>query len=144
MPPECSPPIIDVPAPLGPYEARTVLVLLSHGVKGAQGGSMKKVAQTAGRLGGRACFDAYLSFEEPSLSGAIAALAGAGGLRVIVIPMFLAAGRHLKQDVPEAIEKAVKENPGVRVDLTRHLGADQAVAELTLLRALEAEAGARF
>ena len=57
----------------------------------------------------------FLEFASPDLKSGLreAALnAGAGG-KVIVLPLFLGAGGHVKKDLPAAIDQARGQNPGV-------------------------------
>lgn len=48
---------------------------------------------------------AYMELSTPSLQDVIAESAARGTRRVTVVPLFLAAGRHLRKDVPAMIEE---------------------------------------
>ena len=47
---------------------------------------------------------AYMELSQPSLEDEIAAAAATGIQEIRVLPLFLAAGRHLRKDVPEMLD----------------------------------------
>lgn len=49
---------------------------------------------------------AFLERMSPDFDAAAATLAAAGARRVVVAPLFLAAGAHLRHDLPAMIERA--------------------------------------
>ena len=59
---------------------------------------------------------AFLELAKPTLSEAVADLAGKGVQRVIVTPYFLAMGRHLVEDLPRLLEAARAEHPDLIVE----------------------------
>lgn len=56
---------------------------------------------------------AYMELAEPSLKAMIATLVSEGFTRIEILPLFFAAGRHLRKDVPAMLEdiKAASEVP---------------------------------
>lgn len=70
---------------------------------------------------------AFLELAKPDIAEAIAAAICAGCGEIIVIPYFLAAGRHVQTDVPEIIEQCQKAHPEICIRLTPHLGASTAL-----------------
>lgn len=53
---------------------------------------------------------AYMELAEPSLDTIIARASRSGAREFTVVPLFLAAGRHLRKDVPAIIEKLATEH----------------------------------
>ncbi len=53
---------------------------------------------------------------------------------ILVLPYFLHMGNHLLQDVPEILDQARQKYPDLRLHLGRHLGADDALADLVYRR----------
>ena len=51
---------------------------------------------------------AFLEFMSPSLDEAAARLAGKGTETVVIVPLFLAQGAHLKRELPAMVEKIGK------------------------------------
>lgn len=78
---------------------------------------------------------AFLEFMDPSLADCGAALADEGFRHIVVLPMFIARGGHLKREVPEILAALKIRYPAVDFELAGAVGENQAV-----LRAM-AEAG---
>ncbi|MBN7769235.1 CbiX/SirB N-terminal domain-containing protein [Marinobacter daepoensis] len=64
---------------------------------------------------------AYMELAEPSLDTIIAQASRSGARRFTVVPLFLAAGRHLRKDVPAMIEKLEAEHQ-VSIRLAEPIG----------------------
>ena len=56
---------------------------------------------------------AFLELQAPDFAAAVAELAGAGAGQVTVLPMFLGAGKHARQDLPALVQAAQAAHPGV-------------------------------
>ncbi|HSM94241.1 MAG TPA: sirohydrochlorin chelatase [Anaeromyxobacteraceae bacterium] len=80
---------------------------------------------------------AYIELAAPLLADGLAALARRSD-RVTVLPLFLFAAGHVKEDVPEAIEEARRRFPSVRFETAAELGVDPAMVAIALDRAGEA------
>lgn len=64
---------------------------------------------------------AYMELATPSLETIVAQARQQGTVQFTVIPLFLAAGRHLRKDVPAMIEKLEAEH-GVNIRLADPVG----------------------
>lgn len=80
---------------------------------------------------------AFLELEQPDLAAAAADLAGKGASEITVVPLFLGAGRHARQDLPVLLEAARKAHPAVRFVLQPAVGEDSRVLDLLARIALE-------
>ncbi|HZX31246.1 MAG TPA: CbiX/SirB N-terminal domain-containing protein [Rhodocyclaceae bacterium] len=78
---------------------------------------------------------AFLEFMAPTLADCGAALAAQGFERIVVLPMFIAQGGHLKRDVPVLLADLQARYPATRFELAQAVGENEAV-----IRAM-AEAG---
>lgn len=78
--------------------------------------------RVAAALGEDAVRLAYLEHAQPPLDQAIAALYAGGARRVTVVPLFLAAGGHLKRDLPRMLEDITARHSGLSVHATPPLG----------------------
>ncbi|MGL4576596.1 MAG: sirohydrochlorin chelatase [Burkholderiaceae bacterium] len=67
---------------------------------------------------------AYLEFGQPALPQAIADAATLGLRAVRVVPVFLAAGKHLREDLPLLIDAARKQHPQLAITLAPPIGED--------------------
>ena len=60
---------------------------------------------------------AYMELSEPSLESTVAELAAQGTSRAEILPLFFAAGRHLRLDVPAQVEALKAAYPGFELTL---------------------------
>ena len=65
---------------------------------------------------------AFLELMEPRLAGAVGVLAGEGIRRITLVPLFLAQGGHLKEDLPRLLDDIRTQHPAVRIDVTAAIG----------------------
>ena len=65
---------------------------------------------------------AYLELMQPPLADAIASLADAGVDSIRVVPVFLAQGGHVKQDLPRLVAAARSAHPNINVTLEQAIG----------------------
>ena len=70
---------------------------------------------------------AYLEIMRPTLGEAVGALAAAGARSIRVVPVFLGAGGHVKQDLPRLVAEAGRAHPGVQLSLEAPVGEQPAV-----------------
>lgn len=75
---------------------------------------------------------AFLELAEPGIPEGLERCAGLGASEIIVFPYFLAAGTHVAEDIPEALETFAARHPQVRLRLTAHLGASEALPNAIL------------
>ncbi len=54
---------------------------------------------------------AYQDFMTPSLEAAVAQSAARGAQRIVLVPLFMAQGGHLKQDLPLLVAKILEQHP---------------------------------
>ena len=62
---------------------------------------------------------AYMELAEPSLKQMIATLVSEGITRIEILPLFFAAGRHLRKDVPAMLED-IKAESAIPLTLNLH------------------------
>ena len=104
------------------------IVLLGHGSKDPEWSQpFEQIAVALGkRLPAVSIFLAYLE-HGPSLAEAVAALVANGALSIRVIPLFLGAGGHVKQDLPRLLAEAKR--PGIALLLEKPIGEQPEVIE---------------
>ena len=83
--------------------------------------------------------DAYLTLNKPDLRSCLRDLEAAGLSEAVVVPMFVAQGHHLNEEVPALLGSLQAEFPGLRLSLSPHLGADAGLAALVLDRCAQAK-----
>jgi sirohydrochlorin ferrochelatase len=115
---------------------KQAIILLGHGsrIPGA-GKDMDKIAARLGEEPGcdvvEVCF---LSRLGPHLPGTIKKCVDEGAGRIVVIPYFLHEGLHIRVDIPEEMRAEALKYPGVEIVLGKHLGYDDALADLVCKR----------
>lgn len=72
---------------------------------------------------------AYMEISEPSLETTAASLAAQGIERADILPLFFAAGRHLRKDVPAQVEALNVEHTGLELTLLPPVGQHPAFVE---------------
>jgi len=65
---------------------------------------------------------AYLEIMRPTLGEAVGALAAAGARSIRVVPVFLGAGGHVKEDLPRLVAEAGRARPGLKLTLEAPIG----------------------
>ena len=73
---------------------------------------------------------AYMEFARPSLADVVREAARDGKLHLRVLPLFLAAGAHVAEDIPQQIADAQRSFPQVKIELLQPIGEHPRVKEL--------------
>jgi len=73
---------------------------------------------------------AFLELSQPDLRGAVDELVALGAVRIAVVPMFLGAGRHAREDLPRLADELRGVHPGLQLDLRVTIGEDPRVLDL--------------
>jgi sirohydrochlorin cobaltochelatase len=72
---------------------------------------------------------AFLEFMTPSLPDAAEQAIQAGATALIVVPVFLAQGGHVRRDVPLMLAQLRQRYPGVQIELREALGESRIVLD---------------
>lgn len=81
----------------------------------------------------------FLELDKPNIEEGIQNAFANDPKALILVPYFLHKGAHIKRDVKEEIDKALKNSNQKTVYMTRHLGVDNKIVDVVLERAREAE-----
>ena len=65
---------------------------------------------------------AFQDFMTPSLEEAVAQSAAQGAKRVVLVPLFMAQGGHLKQDLPLLVGKIRRQHPQIELQVMPAIG----------------------
>lgn len=65
---------------------------------------------------------AFQDFMTPTLEAAVAQAAAQGAKRIVLVPLFMAQGGHLKQDLPRMVGKIRDQHPQLEVTVTSAIG----------------------
>ena len=81
----------------------------------------------------------WLEIEEPNIKQGIEVCAKNKPNVLIIVPYFLHRGAHVKRDIYEDLNPAMKESGIVDIFITEHLGTDDKLIDLVIERAKEVE-----
>lgn len=111
------------------------LILVAHGSRREASNQevrrlVELLARTAGHGFGRVSC-AFLELTSPTLPEAMQQAVGAGARELVLLPYFLAAGRHVAHDIPALVERQQQIYPELNIRVAPYLGA--AMAEVSQL-----------
>ncbi|MEY3220927.1 MAG: hypothetical protein RIT27_2284 [Pseudomonadota bacterium] len=75
---------------------------------------------------------AFLELATPSISDGIDQCVEKGAQELIVLPYFLSAGRHVSEDIENALSPKRLEYPQLKITITPHIGAAIEMPEMLL------------
>ena len=118
----------------------TALILFAHGARDPEWANPLRRVQAAirRRAAGMAVELAFLEFMAPNLHDCAAALVANGATRIVVLPMFIAQGGHLKREVPEMLGRLRSTWPAVQFSLAGAIGENEIVVQAMAAAALAA------
>jgi len=100
------------------------IVLLAHGSRDPEWSTpFERLAQRVrDRRQAVGVAVAYLEIAPPTLGEAVASLVAAGAAEIVVVPLFLAPGGHVRRDLPQMIDAVRARYPGVTVRVLPTIG----------------------
>lgn len=103
---------------------KSALVLFAHGARDAQWSEPFRAMQkaVAGRRPDLTVELAFLEIMQPSLGDCVTRLAGDGHRRIVIAPLFLAQGGHLKKDLPRLLKELGAKHPAADVSVLPPIG----------------------
>ena len=107
------------------------IILFAHGARDERWAEpfARIVSKVRAAAPGLAVELAYLEHLEPNLEQAARRLAKLGAASIIVVPLFLGRGGHLRVDAPRLVDAARAALPGVAIALAPSAGEDDAVVD---------------
>jgi len=121
----------------------TALQLIAHGSRRPEANA--DLEYVAGKMRERGAYPvvqvSYLELAEPGIEAGGALCAGAGATAVILLPYFLSAGAHVRDDLTAARDELAGRFPGVTFRLAEPLGRHPLLLDVVDQRAREAEGG---
>lgn len=118
----------------------TALILFAHGSRDPEWANPMRRVQAAirQRVVGVPVELAFLEFIPPTLPDCAAQLVAQGARKIVVLPMFIARGGHLKKEVPEMLATLRSTYPDVAFVLGGVIGEIESVVQAMAEAALEA------
>lgn len=81
----------------------------------------------------------FLELTRPTLDESIDSLAGRGVTGIVVVPVFIGAGRHVLKDLPQLAANAMDRHPDLEITLAAPVGEAPEVVDAMAAYALGAE-----
>ena len=112
------------------------LLIAAHGSRKAAANA--EIAELAGAIAEIAgphferVESAFLQLAEPLIPEVLSRLVDAGADEIVVFPFFIAAGSHVRADIPAIVDAARKAHPQVKLRVAPHLGALDGIARFIL------------
>jgi sirohydrochlorin ferrochelatase len=130
-----------MPTP-NPSQPPTALLLIAHGSRRREANAdLGHMADRLRERGGYAVVEtAYLELTEPTIADGGAACVARGAKRVVLVPYFLSAGVHVREDLTEAQRELAGRFPDVDFRLAEPLGRHPLLLDVVADRAREAGA----
>lgn len=118
---------------------KTALILFAHGARDPEWANPMRRVQAAvcERTNGVPVELAFLEFMSPTLPECAAQLIAQGAEKVVILPMFIARGGHLKKEVPEMLAVLRCTYPNVEFSLGGAIGEHDTVVQAMASAALE-------
>ena len=118
---------------------KTALILFAHGARDPEWANPMRRVQSVVR---ERVVDvpvelAFLEFMSPTLPECAAQLIAQGAEKVVILPMFIARGGHLKKEVPEMLTVLRCTYPNVEFSLGGAIGEHDTVVQAMASAALE-------
>lgn len=109
----------------------TALILFAHGARDPEWANPMRRVQAAirQRVTAQPVELAFLEFMAPTLPDCAAALVAGGAKKIVVLPMFIARGGHLKKETPEMIGQLRATYPDVEFLLGDAIGEHETVVQ---------------
>lgn len=96
-------------------------------------------AAMAAREAGAAVELGFLELTRPTLDEAMECLYERGARRIVVVPVFIGAGRHVLKDLPQLAANAMERHPGLAIELAPPVGEAAEVVDAMASYALRVE-----
>lgn len=119
----------------------TALLIVAHGSRKQE--SNQEVMSLATELekiaGNHYCCvqHAFIQFGNPLFQARVEELVKMGVREIKVLPYFIAAGSHVRQDIPELLQMVENTYPDIRFRLMKHLGGFSGIAKFILDESLK-------
>jgi len=85
---------------------------------------------------------AFLELSPPTIPDGLERLIERGATHVMVLPYFLAAGRHVAEDIPEQVNATRVKHPDVHIEIAPYLGTSEAMPRLLLTMLADSQVAA--
>ncbi len=117
--------------------SETALLVVGHGSKSKEANEqmLQVVDLTAQKSDFGAVKGAFMELAEPSIEVVLKELYDANFRKITVLPYFLYNGMHIREDIPEILNKEKANYPDLEIDFAKPIGYEPLIADILLNRA---------
>ena len=110
---------------------KTAMILFAHGSRDPEWASpLRRVCSAVlTQSPGMRVELAFLEFLTPSLQDCAASLVSEGFERIVIVPMFIAQGGHLKNDLPLILKELREHDPQIVFELAGPVGEAESIVQ---------------
>ncbi len=126
----------------GNNDMKRGLFILAHGSKAKEADEILEdlMVKLQGKMDTK--FDELgwgsLQISTPSVEEGLETLAKKDVTEIVIVPMFIFQGNHVKYDIPEVLDKLKEKYSHINFIMGKHIGADDRIVDILQSRALEA------
>ncbi len=110
------------------------LIIVAHGSRVQESNDEVRALAEAVALDLKSQFSmvtyAFLEIASPLLGEVIEQCAMQGAVQLVVLPYFLAPGRHIQNDIPNIIDEKCKKYPALNIQILPYIGKDKMMKNL--------------
>ena len=112
-------------------------IVIDHGSRQAEANAVvvELAREIQRRRPGILVTHAHMEIAEPSLEQAIASCAEQGAQEILVLPHFLAPGRHTRETIPEQVAALARSHPRLTFEIAEPLGTHPRLVDILCERA---------
>ncbi len=79
---------------------------------------------------------AFLEIAEPSITDGLRGLISNGVNKILVLPYFLSAGRHVSDDIPNEVQQIREAHPEIDIKIAHYFGFNKQIDQLLMAQAI--------
>ena len=115
---------------------KRAILLVDHGSRRAEANAQLSAVAEAlrARIPGEIVEIAHMELAEPDVASGISRCVDAGAQTIVVHPYFLGPGRHTRESIPELVNAAAQQHPGVEIRISEPLGLHEGLIDAVLDR----------
>lgn len=118
-------------------EVVPAIVVVDHGSRSSAANAMLEdiANMIRPRSAGVPVYCAHMELSKPSIEDAFQQAVQNGATHVVVVPFFLAPGKHVLTDIPRLVGEAADKHGDITFDIRQPIGTHPAIADVVIERA---------
>jgi len=119
------------------------ILVIGHGSRSndAKDIFFRIVSSLASRFPGKIVKGCFMEISSPNIEETVEAMYSEGVRSMVALPYFLFPGIHIKEDIPEILERIIVKYPDISISFAQPLGYDEKIVDILEHRASESIAG---